>query len=123
MRNWNSRVTLALAVFMLPLAASAETKKASVKVVNNSDWALDHFFLSPFDKTDWGQDQLGDDIISKGESFTLTNIPCDKYDVKLVDEDGDECVVQDVEICGGGETWTITSEALLKCQHDTDKED
>ena len=48
-------------------------------------------------------------VIGKDESFTLKSIPCDSYDVKLVDEDGDECVVDDVDICGGAESWTITN--------------
>ena len=107
---------VSLAALTLPADAHAAGKKAAVKVVNKSDWEIHHFFLSSTEEDEWGPDQLGDDVIGKDESFTLKNIPCDSYDVKLVDEDGDECVVDDVDICGGAESWTITNKILLGCQ-------
>jgi hypothetical protein len=36
--------------------------------------------------------------------------------VKLVDEDGDECVVEEVDICGTNDTWEIKNKDLLACQ-------
>jgi hypothetical protein len=73
--------------------------KANVTIKNKSKWEIHHLFLSPTTKSKWGPDQLGDDIISaEGGTFMLTNIPCDRYDVKLLDEDGDECVVEDVDL-------------------------
>jgi hypothetical protein len=110
---------LGLAVFGLPVAAHAAGKKASVKVVNKSDWEIHHFFLSPTEQDHWGPDQLGDDVIGTDEAFTLKTIPCDSYDVKLIDEDGDECVVEDVDICGGSEQWTITNKLLLACEEES----
>ena len=59
---------------------------------------------------------MGEEVIGTGESFTLKNIPCDTYDVKLVDEDGDECVVEEVDICGSAEGWVITNQILLACE-------
>jgi hypothetical protein len=53
----------------------------------------------------------------------LTDIPCNTYDVKLVDEEGDECVVEAVDICGGKGTWTITSKALVQCQAESADDD
>lgn len=93
-------------------AASAE----SVQVHNGSEYAIYHFYLSPMDTAEWGPDQLGDQVIISGDSFTLTDIPCDDYDVKLVDEDGDECVVGAPDICGADESWTIENDGLLACQ-------
>ncbi len=107
---------LGLTAFGLPATAHAEGKKAKVKIVNKSDWEIHHFFLSSAEEDDWGPDQLGDDVIGTGESFILKSIPCDSYDVKLVDEDEDECVVEAVDICGGAEQWTITNAILLGCQ-------
>jgi hypothetical protein len=97
-------------------AARAEKKHASVQVVNKSDWEIHHFYLSSSDDDEWGPDQLGKEVIGADESFTLKNIPCDTYDVKLVDEDDDECTIEAVDLCSGGETWTITSKILLACQ-------
>lgn len=108
---------LGLTVFGLPAEAyAAKGKKASVKVVNKSDWEIHNFFLSSSEEEEWGPDQLGEDVIGTGESFTVKSIPCDTYDVKLIDEDGDECVVEEVDICGGSEQWTITNQILLGCQ-------
>ena len=104
-------------------ALAADKKTASVKVVNQSDWSLDKLFLSPVHEAKWGPDQFGDEVVEKGESFTLTNVPCDTWDVKLVDEDGDVCIVEAVDICASNETWTITSKDLLKCQKKTDAKD
>src|SRR4051794_10944958 len=111
---------VSLAALTLPAPAHAAGKKAAVKVVNKSDWEIHHFFLSSTEDDEWGPDQLGDQVIGTNESFTLKSIPCDSYDVKLVDEDGDECVVDDVDICGGAESWTITNKILLGCQAASD---
>lgn len=106
--------------FTIPSAAAA--KNATVTVANQSEWVIAQFFLAPSETEEWGADQLGEDVIIKGGSFKLTNIPCDTYDVKLVDEDGDECVVAAVDICGGKGTWTITSKELVACQVETEAE-
>lgn len=105
-------LTLALAA----LPATAAKKKADVQVVNDSDWAIHHMFLSPVDDDQWGPDQLGEYTIEPGEAFTLENVPCDLYDVKLIDEDDDECVITEVEICKADQSWVVTSEDLASCQ-------
>lgn len=105
---------LALAC-MFPSDAFA-AGKSDVTVNNESEWMITHFFLSPIDQNEWGEDQLGDQVIEKGGSFTLTGVPCDSYDVKLVDEDGDECVVAEVDICGSDDEWVISDEDLLECE-------
>jgi hypothetical protein len=102
---------------LLPSSSPAlAQKRASVKITNRSDWEIHHLFLSVTSEDAWGPDQLGEEVIGTGDSFTLTNIPCDSYDVKLVDEDGDECVVEDVDICGSDEGWKITNDDLLACE-------
>lgn len=98
------------------LAVPASLLAATVTVINKSDWQLDEFYLSSSEDDEWGPDQLGEEVIGPGESFKLKSIPCDTYDVMLVDEDGDECVVEAVDICGGKESWTITNKILLGCQ-------
>jgi hypothetical protein len=105
------------AVALAPMTeARAGTKTSNVKIVNKSQWSIDRLYLSPTDTDAWGPDQLADAVIEPNKSFTLNKIPCDTFDVKLVDEDGDECVVPDVDLCKSNETWEITSKDLLKCQ-------
>lgn len=97
-------------------SAHAAGRKANVTVHNNSAFAIHNFFVSPSEEEEWGPDQLGKGTIGEGGKFTLQQIPCDTYDVKLVDEDGDECVVPEVDICGGSDDWVITDEDLLDCE-------
>jgi hypothetical protein len=107
------------AVFLLcgttPLFA-AKKPKASVKVINQSDWAFHHLFLSSSTDEEWGPDQLGEDVLEKGDSMTLTDVPCDDYDIKVVDEDGDECVIEAVKLCNDHSYWKITNKELLGCE-------
>jgi hypothetical protein len=108
---------LALAAFALTAtAALAAGKTANVKIVNKSEWTIHELYLSPVDDEAWGPDQLQQHVIKPGETFTLSKIPCNSWDVRLVDEDGDECVVGGVDICGASDTWVINSKDLLACQ-------
>ncbi len=96
--------------------AAAAQKKSKVKIVNKSDWTIVELYMSPTDDNEWGEDLLEKHVIKPGENFTLTDIPCDSWDVKLVDEDKDVCVVEDVNMCADNETWIIDSKSLLACQ-------
>lgn len=106
----------ALAGLCLGAALTTAAAAESVTVVNKSDWTLVHFYLSASEDDEWGPDQLGDEVIEPGGSFTLKQIPCDTYDVKLIDEDDDECVVSEVDICSGKEQWVINNQLLLGCE-------
>lgn len=113
--------TVASAVAALLLCSLAPPADASsVRIHNRSSWDIHELYLSPVDDDDWGPDQLGRHVIGSGETFTLTDVRCDSYDVRLVDEDDDACVVGDVRLCGK-ETWTITDRELLACQLLTDE--
>ncbi|HVR94970.1 MAG TPA: hypothetical protein VMW27_00025 [Thermoanaerobaculia bacterium] len=105
-----------VAVLVLASVPAHAAKRTTVTLVNRSDWAIHHLFLSSTTDDSWGPDQLGKHVIEPGGSFDLTNIPCDDYDVKLVDEDGDECEIAEVGVCSGDETWKITNDDLLECE-------
>lgn len=105
-------LAFALFVFVVPAFAA---KRSSVKVINQSKWDIHHMFVSPTEQEDWGVDQLEDQIIEAGASFTLNQVPCDVYDIKVVDEDGDECILEAVDICQNS-YWKITTKELLECE-------
>ena len=117
---------LAVCLLLVPLSAEAAKDKkgkkgkkgtSSVTIVNQSDWEIHYIYLSPSDQVSWGPDQLSDDeVVEEGDSFLLKGIPCNTYDVKLIDEDDDVCVVEDVRLCGDTDRWVITSAQLLECQ-------
>jgi hypothetical protein len=101
---------------LLLVAGAAAARAETVTVSNDSSFAIYQFFLSPADQDEWGPDQLRDQVIASGDSFDLQGVPCDTFDVMLVDEDGDQCVIAGVDICGGDQTWIIEDEGLLACQ-------
>lgn len=114
---------LALPLALATGAAAAKGSKldARVTIVNQSLWAIHELYLSSTDESSWGPDQLGPTtVIGTGERHTINRIPCDTYDVKLVDEDGDECVLGGVALCADSDTWVVTDEDLLACQVATD---
>lgn len=104
---------LLLCAFATPLFAG---RKATVKIINQSKWEIHHIYLSSSEDEEWGPDQLEDEILTKGDSLTLTDIPCDLYDIQVVDEDGDECVIEEVDLCGDDSYWKITDKDLLACE-------
>lgn len=116
-----SVAALAGAVCAAALLAPTFAHAANVTIKNKSDWSIQHFFLSPVETEEWGPDQLGDEVIGTGGTFTLTGVPCDSYDVRLVDEDGDECVVAEVDICSDN-GWVINNDDLLDCEAETAEE-
>jgi hypothetical protein len=119
MKRLQSVLLIALIAFAgtaLPVHA-AKKKKASIKIINSSKWEIHHLYLSSSDDDHWGEDQLGKDVLEKGDSITLTDIDCGDYDIKVVDEDGDECVIEDESLCGDATYWKITDKELLACEN------
>ncbi len=106
---------IAIALLVGPIVRAGSLDSA-VKIVNESLWEVHQLYLSSVDDGEWGPDQLGDQVIGNGEAFELHGIPCDAYDVKIVDEDGDECVIGAVALCADKDAWVITDEDLLTCQ-------
>ena len=109
-------VLLAGAIAATSTAANDESDTATIEIVNQTRWAIYELYLSPTQALDWGPDQLDDETIGPGDHFTLSDIPCQVYDVRLVDEDGDDCVVVGIDLCSGDYEWVIENEALLDCQ-------
>lgn len=107
---------LLLALVLCSLAAPVFAGDATVKIINQSKWEIHHIFLSASTEDEWGPDQLDDEILTKGDSLTLTGIDCDLYDIKVVDEDGDECIIEEVDLCNDNSYWKITDKDLLECE-------
>jgi hypothetical protein len=98
------------------LACEGYNANSVITIYNQSRWEIHYLFLSPSNNPNWGPDQLEDDILAPGEYLELSGIDCDTYDVRLVDEDGDECIVEGIDICAEDSGWHITNQALLACQ-------
>jgi hypothetical protein len=99
------------------LSNTAMAASASIEINNRSDWEIHYLYLSPSSSSEWGPDQLGNDVIDTNSSYTLTGISCNTYDVRLVDEDDDECVLSEIRMCKGSQRLDISSDMLLNCQN------
>jgi hypothetical protein len=107
---------VALGFIVVGVAPQAKAENVSITIENKSDWTLEEFYLSPSKQEEWGPDQLENKVVKPGESFTLSGVPGGRaMDMKLVDEDGDECVVGK-EKFAANTTYSITSKDLLDCQ-------
>ena len=104
----------ACALFSLPVMA------AEVEVTNESSWEIHEIYFSPSSQDDWGEDHLGKQILETGMSLVLTDVSSGRWDIRLVDEDSDVCVLEDVHITDS-ETWVVTDEDLLACQSVTEE--
>ena len=111
-----TKLSLAALLFCALSTPAFAARKATVKIINASNWEIHHIYLSSSDDRHWGEDLLGDDILAKGDSLNLSNISCDLYDIQVVDEDGDECVIEEVDLCGDHSYWKITDKDLLECE-------
>jgi len=110
MKAW--RFTFAALAFIPAVGAAA-----TVEFVNQSSWDIHEIYFSPASHRNWGQDYLGDDVLEKGDSLKLTNIEAGSWDVMVVDEDGDKCVLEDIEFDKSDrDRWVITDKDLLACQ-------
>jgi hypothetical protein len=105
---------LVLGASSVPTIASAQSGTRTFTVVNDSRYRIDHVYVSPNNYSYWGGDQLGRDVLPEHYQFYMSVYP-GWYDVKLVDEDGDSCIIKDVDFRSGA-TWTITDGLLVACE-------
>jgi hypothetical protein len=121
--KWFVIVAVLVTAFVtLPkLTRSSATSASAVQsgefmIVNKTSYTFMKLYLSSSASRSWGPDQLGRKVINPGGSYTLTHIACNLYDVKLVDEDGDECVVEEVPMCKDHTHWEVTNDLLTRCE-------
>lgn len=93
-------------------SADAFDAPAAVTLWNESGLAIDEFYMSTNGR--FGDDLLGDSVLPSGYHATV-EAGRGRYDVKLVDEDGDKCVVTGVRI-SGDRRLTLTPDMLLRCE-------
>ena len=107
--------TLALAAALgIPATAAAQNGARTFTVFNESSYWINNAYVSLSSDTSWHGDRLGHYVVPPSYHFSLTVVP-GWYDVKLIDEDGDKCVVHNVDL-RHGDSWTITDDVLLACE-------
>jgi hypothetical protein len=87
----------------------------SLTIRNASSYGIYHLQLSPYDDETWGEDLLAGDPLLPGEGGRVPVLQCSKYDLRMVDDEGGECIIQDIDLCFNDEDWTIGDEELASC--------
>jgi hypothetical protein len=71
-------------------------------LVNKTGLTVDELYISPADDSRWGEDVLGKDVLGDDEEVTIEfshkETEC-IWDLKVVDEDGDEVVWEAIDLC------------------------
>jgi hypothetical protein len=82
--------------------ALALTGKQDFVLVNKTGLNIDELYVSPTKSDDWEEDVLGRDVLADGEScevvFNREETSC-RWDLKIVDEDGDEVEWENLNLC------------------------
>jgi hypothetical protein len=75
-------------------------------VINKTGLTIDEFYVSPADDNEWGEDVLGKAVLNNNESaeikFSRKETDC-VWDLRIVDEDDDEVVWSDIDLCKASE--------------------
>jgi len=88
----------------------------TITIRNASSYDIYSLQLSPYTSTSWGQNLIGDDVLLHGDAQRVSVFDCEKYDLRLVDHESDECVIQDIDLCFQDKDWEITDGVLAVCQ-------
>lgn len=99
--NQSSRGTLLGALLdgaVEALTGNYSESGTSIRFKNVSGYTIEHFYLSPASKSNWGQDWLGEYVLRNNETVTV-KVACGLYDVKTVDIDGLECIKYNFRVC------------------------
>ena len=100
---------------MQPRIAFAQASGETMTIQNESEFDIRQIFLSKVSHRTWEEDILGSRILRSGRSIDVTNIDPGFYDVMLVDEDGDTCVLSGINL-RRNRIWSISTAGLLDCE-------
>ena len=89
---------------------------SELTIENESSFTMIGIYLSPTSSVQWGEDLLGRDVLEPGDSLEISGIECGVYDIRIVDEDDDECILESVDLCLDQATWSIDDDELIDCQ-------
>jgi hypothetical protein len=84
----------------------ADDGDSSLLIINDSDFVIEDIRVTPAGSSSWGPNLLGGDVLFPDEQFEI-EVECDLYDAQLIDEDGVECTVFDLDLCFTDADWVI----------------
>jgi hypothetical protein len=104
-----STASLAFVALIVPASAF------DLVVVNKAETSIIHkLYIAPAKSDKWSEDKLQNQTVAKNGKFTIRDVPAGMYDLKVIDDDDDTCVVSNINVDQNKE-WTLTDSIMLKC--------
>lgn len=110
----STKASVFLALSLLPLGTLACGDKdgadCALEIVNSTGYDMYYVYVADSADTDWGADVLGDDVLLDGESVLVdvASNPDSYYDIKAIDNEGDEYYAYEFDFCSDGEALSYT---------------
>jgi hypothetical protein len=106
-----------VAMFIMFGSINRAEAQVQITIQNDSDWAFYEMYMTASDYETWGEDLLemsGQSVLIREEAISISIPAIGYWDLKIIDEDGDECVVTEIYI-NDHEYVHVTSDMLLDC--------
>ncbi len=87
----------------------------TVSLKNTSSFDIYSIQLTPYDEVSWGQNLVAGDALMHGETTKVSVFDCKKYDLRMVDDENVECIIQDIDLCFEDKEWSIDDATLSVC--------
>ena len=85
---------------------SDDSTDSTLHVRNDSDFSIVEIRVTSVGSPTWGPNLIDGDELRPGESI-LVGVECDTYDALLVDEEGVDCELHDLDLCLNDADWII----------------
>ena len=83
-----------------------DENEAQLHVHNTSSFSIVEIHVTSVGSTTWGPNLIAGTTLVPGDSLAI-DVSCGTYDALLVDEQGVDCQVHDIELCGNHADWVI----------------
>ena len=94
---------------------TGDTGLGSIALHNESRFDIYSIQLSPSDHVQWGGNLIEGDVLMHGENAKLAVFDCKKYDLRMVDDENVECIIDNIDLCLENKQWTIDDTVLAVC--------
>lgn len=88
---------------------------SNLTIQNDSSFTFIEINLAPIDSPTFGPDLLGAEVLDPGDRLEISDIDCDVYDIRVIDETGDMCILDSVDLCLDNAVWRIDDTELAIC--------
>ncbi|MBK7077346.1 MAG: hypothetical protein IPH44_34150 [Myxococcales bacterium] len=114
MRSIQTLTAFLLTASLAACTVVTDDRDATLTIANQSSYYLDALHLAEVHSASWGPDLLLAPL-APGSQVTVLDIPCDTYDVLVVDETGVECQLASIDLCFDDQRWVVDDRTLDFC--------